>query len=77
MSGFAEVASHMHGRYSQARYTVGLPCEPGGTGARKTLSRYHCWGRQITSFAVWNISGGGIYLTHITISRQPLWMLCR
>ena len=26
---------------------------------------------------VWKISSGGIYPTHITISRSPLWVLCR
>ena len=45
--------------------------------AHKTLSQYHCMRRQITSFVVLKISGGGTCLTHIAISRSPLWMLCR
>ena len=33
--------------------------------------------RQITSFDVLKISGSEAYLTRTTISRSPLWMLCR
>ena len=39
MSGFAEVAYHMHGQYSEARYTAGLLCKTGGTSTRKRTGR--------------------------------------
>ena len=78
MSTFAEVAYHMHGRFSETRYTVGLPCKTGGPkDAHRTLNGYHCGRRRITLIPVTKISDGKIYLTHITISRLPLQMLCR
>ena len=39
MFGFAEVAYHMHGRFSEAGYTVGLPCKTGETSPRKRKGR--------------------------------------
>ena len=41
------------------------------------LSRYYFMRRQITSLDVLKTSGRGTYLTDTTISRSPLWMLCR